>query len=513
GPAAAELWAALGQALGAAGRLGEARFALLRALAATPDEAIPSRVPLIADCARIEHTLGHHDAAHQRLTAALDRLGDAHPAESVRLMDAIAQDHLFRLEFPDAVAWAGRTRAAADPSQIAEAATSQALTAALAGVEGDAAAACAEAATLVDAMTDEEIGASPDPIAARLAAAELFTGSLRDAARHAERALEVSRHHVPVMFWAGTVRIALGRLPAAAALLDEAVDVARTSGNASMLGWVLLARSTVAAVGGDADTARSAAEESVELHGATANTLPAVWARLALAGALVESAEPAAAERLLLGDLELVPPPLRPAAHELLVRCRLALGRGTGAAGGPMTGRAAAMIALHEGRPAEAADLALQAASSAERRGAVVDCAAARGIAATALAEAGDRDEAVRQLQMARAIYDRCGAPRRRAETERQLRRLGDRRVHHRTRPGDGAGRGVGSLTERESQVAGLITDRRTNAEIAAALHLSTKTVETHIRSLFNKLGVTSRVEIARTMERNDPGTSTPESR
>jgi DNA-binding NarL/FixJ family response regulator len=59
-------------------------------------------------------------------------------------------------------------------------------------------------------------------------------------------------------------------------------------------------------------------------------------------------------------------------------------------------------------------------------------------------------------------------------------------------------------VTERELQIARLVTDRRTNAEIAAELYLSTKTVEAHIRSLFHKLAVSSRVEIARAIEEND---------
>jgi DNA-binding NarL/FixJ family response regulator len=50
--------------------------------------------------------------------------------------------------------------------------------------------------------------------------------------------------------------------------------------------------------------------------------------------------------------------------------------------------------------------------------------------------------------------------------------------------------------------VAQLIVDRHTNAEIAAELFLSQKTVETHIRNLFHKLDVSSRVEVARAVER-----------
>ena len=60
------------------------------------------------------------------------------------------------------------------------------------------------------------------------------------------------------------------------------------------------------------------------------------------------------------------------------------------------------------------------------------------------------------------------------------------------------------SLTERELQVARLIVDRKTNPQIAAELFLSPKTVETHIRNLFHKLGVSSRVEVARVVERAD---------
>jgi len=65
-------------------------------------------------------------------------------------------------------------------------------------------------------------------------------------------------------------------------------------------------------------------------------------------------------------------------------------------------------------------------------------------------------------------------------------------------------GTGVEALTERELQVARLVVDRRTNPEIAEALFLSQKTVETHMRNIFRKLDVASRVEVARTLERAD---------
>jgi DNA-binding NarL/FixJ family response regulator len=53
-------------------------------------------------------------------------------------------------------------------------------------------------------------------------------------------------------------------------------------------------------------------------------------------------------------------------------------------------------------------------------------------------------------------------------------------------------------------QIARLVVDRLTNAEIAAELFLSLKTIETHMHNMFNKLNVSSRVELARAVERAD---------
>ncbi len=67
------------------------------------------------------------------------------------------------------------------------------------------------------------------------------------------------------------------------------------------------------------------------------------------------------------------------------------------------------------------------------------------------------------------------------------------------------AGGGVGrmglegaELTAREEEVLELLQDGRTNAEIADALSIGIETVRTHARSVFRKLGVPSRRELAR---------------
>ena len=57
-------------------------------------------------------------------------------------------------------------------------------------------------------------------------------------------------------------------------------------------------------------------------------------------------------------------------------------------------------------------------------------------------------------------------------------------------------------LTPQEQRVAGLVAEGLTNKQIAAHLVVSTKTVEGHLRNIFEKLGVTSRTQVARTVAR-----------
>jgi DNA-binding NarL/FixJ family response regulator len=164
---------------------------------------------------------------------------------------------------------------------------------------------------------------------------------------------------------------------------------------------------------------------------------------------------------------------------------------------------ATAPVTLNAGDPVPAADQALAAAAAADGVGAPIEAALSRTLAGRALAQAGEGDRAATELQGAAREFEARGALRYRDEAERELRKLGHH-IHRRTRSGRADGTGLESLTERELQVARLVVDRKTNPEIAAELFLSQKTVETHLRNIFRKIGVASRVELARAVERAD---------
>jgi DNA-binding CsgD family transcriptional regulator/tetratricopeptide (TPR) repeat protein len=533
-PDRTELLAASAHAHAAAGQFRAAHDRLLASLPALPRDASGTRVRLTATCARLENLLGHHHEAHARLTAALEELSGTTSPDAVVLMRELAGDGFYRMDYGDMREWATRAADAAgafgDRALRASVAGMLALAQACAGAVADAQATRTEAAALVDRMPDDELTDDLDLALDTLAAAEAQLDDYERAGAHVERALRIARatgqgHVLPILFWAGTIRTMRGRLAEAGEVLDTAVEIARVSDHKEGMAWNLFARSLTATAAGDLEIALAAAEESVDALRGLDRSFPSAGAGLALASALLEAGEPDAALEALHGaaggsGLALFPASWRPAGFELLTRCRLALAQeeeGALAASrareaadalalrmaGAFADRAAAALALERAENGRAAALALSAAVAAEETGALVEGALARALAGRALAQGGEPARGARELERAAAAFQACGAPQRVAAVERELGKLGRRR-HRRTRPGTGDGDGVGSLTQRELEVARLVVDRRTNAEIAAALFLSPKTVETHLRNVFHKLSVSSRVAVARAIERAD---------
>jgi DNA-binding CsgD family transcriptional regulator len=111
-----------------------------------------------------------------------------------------------------------------------------------------------------------------------------------------------------------------------------------------------------------------------------------------------------------------------------------------------------------------------------------------------ALRRAGRRSEATDELRVGLDLAHHLGglavAERARAE----LTIAG-------ARPRRDALRGRDALTPSELRVVQLAADGRTNREIAEALFLTLRTVETHLTNTYTKLGIASRRELAAALE------------
>jgi DNA-binding CsgD family transcriptional regulator/tetratricopeptide (TPR) repeat protein len=107
-----------------------------------------------------------------------------------------------------------------------------------------------------------------------------------------------------------------------------------------------------------------------------------------------------------------------------------------------------------------------------------------------------EHDAAIEALDEALDGYQRIGAVRDAARIRARLRRLGVRRRHwtQSQRPVSG----WSSLTDTERNVAALAAQGLTNPQVATQMFVSPHTVKFHLRQVFRKLGIGSRVELAR---------------
>jgi len=529
-----ELLLARAGALAADGHFADSHEALLEGLETVPEESIALRAKLVTTCAGVEHRLGQYEQAHARLVSALGGLPEPVSAESVALLIELALNEFYRSKYESMHDWAERAVSAAevlgDAPLTAAAFARLALADAMTGAGERAQSHRADTAALVESLSDEELSRRLDA-AAWLAAAELYLDRYAEADAHAGRALTLARATGQGELFLVLYQI-LGRawyvrakLAEATELLDGAIEASRLSGNTQALAGNLFNRSVVAVAVGDLDVAVTTAQESADLARDLDQGFVAAWAAVRLAGALLETGRPDSAVDLLLScaggeEQARIPGSWRAYCLGLLARCWLALDRHAEAEraaacaeawasavqlplAAAWADRAAAAVALHAGDTARAAERALASADAAEKVGAPIEAALSRTLAGRALAQSGQGDRAVAELQRAAAALDACGALRYRDEAERELGKLGYR-VHRRTGPGKADATGIASLTERELQVARLVVDRKTNPEIAAELFLSQKTVETHLRHIFRKMDVASRVALARAVERAD---------
>jgi DNA-binding CsgD family transcriptional regulator len=518
-------------ALAATGRLEAARELLTQA-----DDVIA--------LAAIEHRLGHQESAHARLVAAA-----ASAPDDPTLLVELARSAFYRNDLADMEHWGTRALAAAE-ARVRVAGGGEARGRASGGGEagegpagggapgarrGDrACAAAARAALTLAATLRQDDGAVERHAAASAALDALSDGELagrletthllamaemylpvapEELVRHAKRALDVARAtrqgallpELTIDYGYGLMEA--GRVAEARAILEDGVEAARVAGSPLGLALVLLNAAVAAVADGDAATALRQAEESVALlprENAVLRAYPAdalARAQLAAGNAreaartLVESAGGPELTGLFgfwrCSSLEVLARAQDDRAAARTVATLEAVSAEVGIRGLGYARRARAGL---EHRRGEAAlELAFEAVALFDAVGAVLEGWRARIVAARSLAIGGERERAVELLRQVHAD----GAGEVREHAARELRRLG-----HRAARGDPSAFGLAALSAREREIAELIAAGRSNPEIARELYLSRKTVESHVRNLFGKLRVASRVEVARAVER-----------
>lgn len=155
-----------------------------------------------------------------------------------------------------------------------------------------------------------------------------------------------------------------------------------------------------------------------------------------------------------------------------------------------------AVIAMLEKDLARAAPLLRSGADALDSVPWVFDGARVRTKLAWVLAKMGDREGASKELRRAHDLFVRLGAEAELTRTRDLIRELGLRPPARVSTPG------IAGLTGREVDVARLVALHKSNKEIAAALHISPRTVSTHLANIFLKLDVGSRGELAEVARR-----------
>ena len=315
-------------------------------------------------------------------------------------------------------------------------------------------------------------------------------------------------------------RATTDRWAVAESTYQEAIDLARESGQQTEVAFGLAGLAWLHARRGREEEGRAAAAEALSLCRGTGMRLHEIWATAALGELELGLGDAARAVVLfehhqqLLDDLVITDPDLSPAAE--LVEGYLTIGRHDDAQ------RAATRFSA----AAEAKGQPWSHARALRATGMLADedsFAAAFERAISLHGQTPDAFEAARtrlafgqrlrrsrnkmlareQLRTAVDDFDRLGA---RPWADRARAELAATGETHRRR--DDAAR-IDDLTPQELQVALLLTSGRTTRETAAALFLSPKTVEYHLRHVYQRLGIHSREELAQWLGRHGEEAST----
>ena len=302
------------------------------------------------------------------------------------------------------------------------------------------------------------------------------------------------------------------RWAVAEATYQEAIGLAREGGQQTGLAFGLAGLAWLHARRGRDTDGRAAAAEALELCRGTGTRLYEIWATAALGELELGRGDAAPAvefferQQRLLDDLVITDPDLSPAAE--LVEGYLTIGRhgdaqrvlsrfsaAAEAKGQPWSRaralRAQGMLAREDGFAA-----AFEGAISLHGQTPdAFEAARTRLAFGQRLRRSRNRVAAREQLRTAVDDFDSLGALPWAERARAELAATGETR-----RPRDTAS--IDYLTPQELQVALLLASGKTTRETAAALFLSPKTVEYHLRHVYQRLGIHSREELAERLGR-----------
>ncbi len=294
-------------------------------------------------------------------------------------------------------------------------------------------------------------------------------GDLEETTQEIERTLELSEElgveDGISLAMSGQFLAARGFLEEARPRLERALARSREVGYwwwelRSLAGMVFLALTE-----GDAGAAAAVAAETAALGERTGTYEPG-WNRVHgdVIEALLAGGRRDEADRLTCWLEERAASSGHPWSLTVSARCRGLLAAAEG--------RSQEALERFERSLAEAADMRFERARTLLAKG---EC----------LRRANRRRAARDTLEEARRLFERCGSPPWAGRATAELGAVSGRVP----RPTE--------LTEMERRVAELAAEGRTNQEIAARLFVSIRTVESHLSSVYRKLGIRRRAELA----------------
>jgi DNA-binding CsgD family transcriptional regulator len=302
--------------------------------------------------------------------------------------------------------------------------------------------------------------------------------------------------------WVALDDIWAGRWPAAAARLEEGVELARASGQHQIGAHLRALQGMLAALRGDEDRCRALTADALEQASARGLVHVASCATWALAVLELSLGRPEAA----LAHARALPVTAG-IEWDALDRIEAAVRSGDpgtarewleafepwAEASAAPWGRAVALHgrALLAADPAEGARLFRAALDVQDEAARPFERARTELAFGELLRRARRRTAARQQLRAALDRFETLGADLWAERVRVELRASGER--SRRRDPST-----LDDLTPQEVQIAQLVAQGGTNRAIASQLFLSPRTIDFHLRNVFRKLGISSRIELAR---------------